>query len=190
MSGTLKDKIEKFKRSMIGNTYDYDKNSYQSYEGEEEYEDEGEEIHVAGFTRTNPRKTVYNNDIDHIKKHGATGTDNIISFNGYESSRAERNMSLKITHPCEVQEATYICEYLKTGKTCVVNLEGIDKNKAQRIADFLGGAAYAVNGEIHRISNEIFLIAPATVDISGDASEDLSQDGYGFLKTASSKYYR
>ena len=48
------------------------------------------------------------------------------------------------------------------------NLEGLDLEVAQRIIDFTSGATFAINGNLQKISNYIFIITPASVDISGD----------------------
>ena len=39
---------------------------------------------------------------------------------------------------------------------------------AQRIIDFTSGSCFAVDGNLQKISNYIFIVTPANVDISGD----------------------
>ncbi|MCR5667152.1 MAG: cell division protein SepF, partial [Eubacterium sp.] len=39
---------------------------------------------------------------------------------------------------------------------------------AQRIIDFASGATFAINGNLQKITNYIFIITPAAVDVSGD----------------------
>ncbi len=56
----------------------------------------------------------------------------------------------------------------------MLNLEGLDVAIAQRIIDFSSGSTYAINGNLQKISNYIFIITPASVDISGDFQEILS----------------
>ena len=63
--------------------------------------------------------------------------------------------------------------------TVVLNLEGLDMDVAQRIIDFTFGAAYAVEGHHQQISRYIFVITPASVDISGDFQELISGIGQG-----------
>jgi len=45
---------------------------------------------------------------------------------------------------------------------------------SQRIIDFASGSTYAINGNLQMISNYIFIITPASVDISGDFQGVLS----------------
>lgn len=86
-------------------------------------------------------------------------------------------MQVVITYPCDVDDAAASCDYIKQNKTCIINLEGVDRANAQRIADFLGGAAYAINGDIQRVSTDIFIVAPANVNITGEFKEELKANG-------------
>ena len=47
-------------------------------------------------------------------------------------------------------------------------MEGLNVEIAQRIIDFISGSVYAMNGNLQKISNFIFLATPNGVDISGD----------------------
>ena len=55
-----------------------------------------------------------------------------------------------------------------SGRTVILNLEGMDLELAQRIIDFISGATFAISGNLQKISNYIFLVTPTNVDISGD----------------------
>ena len=56
----------------------------------------------------------------------------------------------------------------------ILNLEGMDLEIAQRIIDFISGAAFAISGNLQKISSYIFLVTPTNVDISGDLQDLLS----------------
>ena len=53
-------------------------------------------------------------------------------------------------------------------------MEGLDLDLAQRIIDFTSGSCYAINGNLQKISNYIFIITPASVDVSGDFQDLLN----------------
>ena len=89
-----------------------------------------------------------------------------------------------IRHPVDVSEAAKICDFIREGKMCVIDLTGMDRGMAQRIADFLGGACYAVDGCVQRISKDIFIIVPEGIRISGDLKDELEKDGYAIPKVA------
>ena len=81
---------------------------------------------------------------------------------------------MKVIRPQTFNEAQIVADFLKEGKTIVVNLEGIEIGQAQRIIDFTSGATYAISGNLQKISNYIFLVTPTNVDISGDLQDLLN----------------
>ncbi len=83
-------------------------------------------------------------------------------------------MEVCVIKPASVEDAREITETLLANRTVVLNLEGLDVEIAQRIIDFASGSTYAINGNLQKISNYIFIITPASVDISGDFQEIFS----------------
>ncbi len=97
-------------------------------------------------------------------------TSNVINFNRENASRR----GVEITDPANLEDAARVVDYLLQGIIITVNLESIEKRDAQRVADFLCGAAYSVQATISRISNHIFIITPSGTGVSGgkrDADE-------------------
>lgn len=105
------------------------------------------------------------------------------SFGGYSSYGASSpkvvnlnaNVSIQVvvTTPNSMQEAAEVCEELKDKKTVIVNLEGLDKELAQRITDFFCGASYALDGSVQPVSNRIIIVGPYGVNITGQFREEL-----------------
>ena len=83
-------------------------------------------------------------------------------------------MEVCVIKPNSVEEAREITETLLANRTVVLNMEGLDVDVAQRIIDFTSGSCYAINGNLQKISHYIFIITPASVDISGDFQEIFS----------------
>lgn len=79
-----------------------------------------------------------------------------------------------VIRPTTVEDAREITETLLANRTVVLNLEGLDVEIAQRIIDFTSGSCFAMSGNLQKISHYIFIITPASVDISGDFQEILS----------------
>lgn len=82
-----------------------------------------------------------------------------------------------IMQPETFDDAREVCDHLKNKKPVIVNLEGLTKETAQRVVDFLSGSVYAVDGDIQKISTGIFMIAPNNVDIMGDYKDELKNKG-------------
>ncbi len=82
-------------------------------------------------------------------------------------------MEVCVIKPTSVEDAREITETLLANRTVVLNLEGLDVEIAQRIIDFTSGSCFAISGNLQKISHYIFIITPASVDISGDFQEIL-----------------
>ena len=88
----------------------------------------------------------------------------------------EEGEIVKVIRPQTFNEAQIVADFLKEGKTIVVNLEGIEISQAQRIIDFIGGASFAVDGSLKAISNNIFIVAPGNIEVSGDLRDEIVND--------------
>ncbi len=104
-----------------------------------------------------------------------TEESNIVSL--YDNQKSY----VVITTPKNINDSLIIIDNVKDNKLCIVNLEGVTFEEAQKIADFLSGAVYALSGEIKRISNDIFVCASANVDITGAIEETLKSTKNGNL---------
>ena len=87
---------------------------------------------------------------------------------------SDSGMEVCVIKPTTVEDAREITETLLANRTVVLNLEGLDVEIAQRIIDFTSGSCFAISGNLQKISHYIFIITPASVDISGDFQEILS----------------
>ena len=78
------------------------------------------------------------------------------------------------TWPKGLEDEIEIVDTLLSGRTVLINMEGLNIELAQRIIDFTSGSCFAIGGNLQKISHYIFIITPAIVDISGDFQEILS----------------
>lgn len=91
-----------------------------------------------------------------------------------------------IIKPSSIEDSREITETLLNGKAVVINFEGLHVEISQRIIDFISGSCYALDGNLQKISNYIFIASPNSVDISGDfqdifgESQDNAFDIAGF----------
>ena len=87
-------------------------------------------------------------------------------------------MEVCVIKPSTVEDAREITETLLANRTVVLNLEGLDVDIAQRIIDFTSGSCFAIGGNLQKISHYIFIITPASVDISGDFQDILNGSAF------------
>ena len=77
-----------------------------------------------------------------------------------------------ISQPSTFEQSEEICEHLKEKKSIILNLEYVNKDVARRIVDFVGGAVYGLDGNIQKISNSIFLVAPFNYEITNEVMKE------------------
>lgn len=77
-------------------------------------------------------------------------------------------MEVCVIKPTTIEDEIEIVDTLLSGRTVLINMEGLNLEIAQRIIDFVSGATYAMHGSLQKVSNYIFLATPNGVDISGD----------------------
>lgn len=77
-----------------------------------------------------------------------------------------RPVKMLIIEPENFEEVQTIVEHLKNRRVVILNLEETEKSTARRIADFVGGAVFALDGTMQRISGSIFLFTPAHIEVA------------------------
>lgn len=73
-----------------------------------------------------------------------------------------------IYEPKEYEDAREIAADLEHGRQTLVNVGGLENGAAQRIADFVGGAVYALKGQVQWVTPTLFIAVPADVDVETD----------------------
>ncbi len=87
-------------------------------------------------------------------------------------------VNLVVVKPEVFDEARDAANHLKERKTVVMNLENVDLDVARRIVDFMSGAVFALDANIRKVSNGIFVIAPNNVGIMGDFKDDFKKSSF------------
>jgi cell division inhibitor SepF len=80
-------------------------------------------------------------------------------------------------HPRTYNDARRIGEEFRAGVPVIMNLTEMDDTDAKRIVDFAAGLVFGCHGTIERVTNKVFLLSPANVDVAAEAKR-LAQDGF------------
>lgn len=88
---------------------------------------------------------------------------------------ATTQMKVVVIQLQSFEDAKDIADHLKSKKPVVINLENLEKEVSRRVVDFLSGVVYGVDGNIQKVANGIFLIAPYNVGIMGDFQDELKK---------------
>lgn len=87
-------------------------------------------------------------------------------------------MRMLVFQPCSYEEAEAIIDNLKARKPVIMNLDDLDRELAQRIIDFIGGAVYSLGGDLKKVARSIFVVAPSNVDVMQSVDERTSREGF------------
>lgn len=95
-------------------------------------------------------------------------TTNIVPMQNKTVKSITNAFKLVVIEPESFDECSRLVDNLKSRKPVIVNLEKLDTDTARKIFDFLGGATYALNGNVQKVANNIFIFAPENVAIFAD----------------------
>jgi cell division inhibitor SepF len=110
------------------------------------------------------------------KSEAAPASPVIKSFRGSlvnnSNSQAFPVAEIKIEEPRIYEDSLTIATHLRDNKPVVINLKYLDSNTSKRLIDFVCGTAYAINGHMMKIGENIFMFTPSNVLIveSGEKS--------------------
>ncbi len=99
----------------------------------------------------------------------------VVEFSNPRPKTAGMN-EVYVMIPHDSSESQTVTDFLKAGKTIVLNMSGLDTMTAQRIIDFVAGSTYALDGTLQAISDNIFIAAPSSIEVSGDLRQLLNSN--------------
>ena len=83
-------------------------------------------------------------------------------------------LQLVVKRPEKYSDAADIAELYKNKTTVIIMFNNTNKDIANRLIDFLGGVSYITDGELKRIGETTYVLAPYNVDISGEFIEEIN----------------
>jgi cell division inhibitor SepF len=86
---------------------------------------------------------------------------------------------VQVVAPTRFGDAKEIADYLKSNRPVIVNLQVADRDLQRRMIDFCSGVTYALSGEMEKVADEVFLLAPTNVKVSEEERQRLQERGYG-----------
>jgi len=92
--------------------------------------------------------------------------ENVVSMQNKTISAITSQFKIVVIEPKGFDECPKLVDNLKSRKPIIINLEKIETDKARKIFDFLSGATYALNGNVQKIANNIFVFLPDNVDVT------------------------
>ncbi len=83
------------------------------------------------------------------------------------------NSKISIFNPLTFDEALDIVECLRDRGATTICLESMKKFDANRLVDFVAGASKALDGDFHKLSDQVYLFSPSNIKIT--AQKDIAK---------------
>ncbi|GIJ49921.1 hypothetical protein Val02_68070 [Virgisporangium aliadipatigenens] len=90
----------------------------------------------------------------------------------------ERRYQITTLHPTTYNEARTIGEHFRDGVPVIMNLTEMDEADAKRLVDFAAGLAFGLRGTIERVTNRVFLLSPANVQVTAEDKARIAEGGF------------
>src|SRR5579875_2031371 len=109
------------------------------------------------------------------------GYDAYGEYEEYDEPAEPRQVELaRITtlHPRTYNEARTIGEHFREGTPVIMNLTEMVDSDARRLVDFAAGLIFGLRGSIDRVTNKVFLLSPANVEVTAEDKARIAERGF------------
>jgi cell division inhibitor SepF len=86
---------------------------------------------------------------------------------------------VQVVAPTRFGDAKEIADCLKGNRPVIVNLQVAERDLQRRMIDFCSGVTYALSGEMEKVADQVFLLAPTNVKVSEEERQRLQERGFG-----------
>ncbi len=93
-----------------------------------------------------------------------------------DPSASPPQVRIHSVEPKSFSEAQSIADKFKAGQPVIINLAMTDSDLAKRLLDFASGLTYGLGGGLQKVSDKVFMLTPANVDLTAGAAVR-SRDG-------------
>jgi cell division inhibitor SepF len=90
----------------------------------------------------------------------------------------ERRYQITTLHPTTYHEARTIGEHFRDGVPVIMNLTEMAEADARRLVDFAAGLAFGLRGSMERVTNRVFLLSPANVQVTPEDKRKIAEGGF------------
>ena len=107
------------------------------------------------------------------KRTYTPASNKLVDINSRPRKTVQPAGEVYVIRPVDLGDAQTVADFLNNGMTIVINMEGMELSLAQRVIDIVYGASYAMGGSLSPISNNIFIAAPNTIEVTGDLRDEI-----------------
>ncbi|MGH3257783.1 MAG: cell division protein SepF [Streptosporangiaceae bacterium] len=141
---------------------------YDSYGEYEEY-DEPDRVPVPDEADIRASRDDYSRD-DYAGYHTDWRAEHV--------AQATDLARITTLHPRTYNEARTIGEHFREGTPVIMNLTEMVDSDAKRLVDFAAGLIFGLRGSIERVTNKVFLLSPANVEVTAEDKARMAERGF------------
>jgi cell division inhibitor SepF len=95
-----------------------------------------------------------------------------------EAPRQVELARITTLHPRTYNEARTIGEHFREGTPVIMNLTEMVDSDARRLVDFAAGLIFGLRGSIDKVTNKVFLLSPANVEVTAEDKARIAERGF------------
>ena len=135
---------------------------YDSYDEYEDYEDQADRLDGPDDPDGQPADSAHPSSP--VRQDGARQTTDLAR--------------ITTLHPRTYNEARTIGEHFREGIPVIMNLTEMVDSDAKRLVDFAAGLIFGLHGSIERVTNKVFLLSPANVEVAAEDKARIAERGF------------
>jgi len=157
------------------------------YDEDDEFEDPSEPRSSDGFfgrSAASYESPYASDDTRHVRR---VGRDDAVRSRhaaplrpvpaGSNVSPMTPQVKVHISEPKTFAEAQSIADRFKSGTPVIMNLTMTQPDLSKRLIDFASGLTYGLDGGMQKVSDKVFMLTPANVDVSAEDRRRLRDKG-------------
>jgi cell division inhibitor SepF len=124
-----------------------------------------------------PRETIAGLDSGLVRPVPRDEGQPVIARSPAVTRQHHASARVHVVVPQGFNDAQELGDRLKANQPVIMNLQGLSRDLQRRLIDFSSGLAYAVNGNMERVNDQVFLLTPSNVEVSKEEKERLQARG-------------
>jgi FtsZ-interacting cell division protein YlmF len=104
-----------------------------------------------------------------------------VATGGVMRQAAHIGTQISIFTPVSYDEALDIVECLRSRAATTITLDKMRKVDASRLVDFVSGASAALDGDFHKLTEQVYVFCPANIKIVAPTVAAKQQGAFDFL---------
>ncbi|GLZ10612.1 cell division protein SepF 2 [Actinomadura sp. NBRC 104425] len=160
--------------------YDDKYGKYDEYDEYEVYDDDADTLAGRRSGRDEEpggQLTRADDAAERERDHHAASPGDRRSVAVYESGSTDL-ARITTLHPRTYNEARTIGEHFREGTPVIMNLTEMVDSDAKRLVDFAAGLVFGLHGSIERVTNKVFLLSPANVEVTAEDKARMAERGF------------